>query len=129
MTTISQRIYSGRFSNRTKRHILKESALIQVFKNIRISLEQMFALENRTFKHSPAKMQHTFRKLGIFMRKVQTHVRVPGRRSAYTIPDVMEAGLVKLMSSEFGEYGLDEVQVPDAGVGDEVDAENGDLDV
>ncbi|KAI0687265.1 hypothetical protein C8Q76DRAFT_635469 [Earliella scabrosa] len=58
-----KRIYGGQFSNRTKRRILRQAALIGVYKAIRISFENMFALNHRTYRHSPPKLEKTIRKL------------------------------------------------------------------
>lgn len=77
--------------------MLKESLLIEVFKNVRISLEDMFALDHQTFKHSPPKLAQTFCKLLQHMKDTHAHEPVPGRKSAYCIPDAIEEGFVKLM--------------------------------
>ncbi|OCH86115.1 hypothetical protein OBBRIDRAFT_738611, partial [Obba rivulosa] len=96
----TKRVYGGQFSNRTKRRILKESVLIQVYKRIRINFENMFMLHKRGYKHSKAKMVLTFKKLAKHMEKKRTHEFVRGRTAAYIIPDAMDIGLQKLMSAE-----------------------------
>ncbi|KAL6307299.1 hypothetical protein BKA93DRAFT_747706 [Sparassis latifolia] len=120
----TKRIYGGRFSNHTKKRILKESVLIEVFKIVRINFEDMFALDHRTYRHSPPKMQQTFNKLGNYVRQKKTHIRIPGQKAKYIVPDVMEAGMCKLISTEKKEHtnedGVD--------VEEEADGENGDLD-
>ncbi|EPS93457.1 hypothetical protein FOMPIDRAFT_24388, partial [Fomitopsis schrenkii] len=78
--------------NHTKQRILKQSPLIEVFKNIRISLENMFALEHRTYKHSPPRLQQTFRKLARYMENTNTHAMIAGRKSSYTVADASESG-------------------------------------
>lgn len=109
---------------------MKESPLIQVFKNVRISLEDMFTLGHRTFKHSPAQLTQTFRKLQNQMKAAHTHEPVAGRKSTYSVPDVMEDGLMKLMAMRGGSSSADkENDEGDVGVSDEVNGEDGDLNV
>ena len=112
--------------------MLKESPLIEVFKNVRMSLEDMFALEHRTFKHSPPKLAQTFRKLLNHMKTSRTHEPVAGRKSAYCIPDAIEDGLVKLMAMRLStnvDAGPQERDDGDAGVPAEPNGDDGDLDV
>ncbi|KZT73987.1 hypothetical protein DAEQUDRAFT_660790, partial [Daedalea quercina L-15889] len=133
-----KRIYGGRFSNRTKQRITKESMLIETFKKVRISLEEMFALEHRTFKHSPPKMQQTFRKLANYMRNVNTHAMVPGRKSTYSIADAWEMGMLKMFESGWnsGDSADKNTSGTSTSVGptppaveNEIDGDDGDLDV
>ncbi|KAF8985862.1 hypothetical protein BDQ17DRAFT_1402417 [Cyathus striatus] len=84
-----KRIYGGKYSNHTKTRILRESAFIEVFKNIRIQFEQMFCLKHKTTRHSPPNMKATFSKLQRFLQKNKTCVSVPGRKSKCCLPDVM----------------------------------------
>ncbi|RDX48735.1 hypothetical protein OH76DRAFT_1351984 [Lentinus brumalis] len=121
-----KRIYGGQFSNRTKKRILKQAALLGVYKAIRISLEGMFALNHRTYRHSAPNLKKTLHKLQIYMEQEGAHVIKPGRRSKYSVPDVMEVGVNKLMSADGDFEGAAD------GVGvleDEVNGQDGDLDV
>ena len=114
--------------------MFKESPLIEVYKNVRISLEDMFALDHRTFKHSPPRLAQTFRKLLKHMKETQAHDPVPGRKSAYCIPDAMEEGLVKLMemrspsSASTSAQDLEKDGGDIGGVPEEVNGDDGDLD-
>jgi hypothetical protein len=71
---------------------MKELALIEVYKNVRIQFEQMFCLDHKTIRHSPPKMKNTFAKLGEYMRKELTHTEVKGRAGA-SIVDAMAKGM------------------------------------
>lgn len=131
--TERQRIYAGRSSNHTKGRILKQSPLIEVFKNIRISLENMFALQHRTYKHSPPRLERTFRKLACYMQNTEAHTMIPGRKSAYIVADTAEVGKYKLFiggwsSGESGPGSQSEESRDAEGV-TSVNAEDGDLDV
>ena len=114
--------------------MLKESPLIEIFKNVRISLEDMFALDHRTFKHSPPVLAQTFHKLLKHMKETRAHEPVPGRKSAYCIPDAMEEGLVKLMETRLSSNASTGAQDSErdggdiGGVPDEVNGDDGDLD-
>ncbi|KAF8815306.1 hypothetical protein BYT27DRAFT_7226013 [Phlegmacium glaucopus] len=122
-----KRIYGGKFSNHTQERIMKESALIEVYKSIRIQFEQMFCLEHKTIRHSPPKMKNTFDKLGDYMRTESTHTEVRGRM-AYNIVDAKAKGMHMAMtghapgnsnasgsSGELGEDAEQDVEVEDDG--------------
>jgi hypothetical protein len=77
--------------------------LIEVYKNTRIQLEKVFCLEHKTTRHSPPKMKVTFTKLAKYMEKHQTHVRVAGRTTDYTIPNSMGEGQHIMMTKKKSE--------------------------
>jgi hypothetical protein len=97
-----QRIYGGKFSNHTKTRILKQSPLIEMFKNTRIQFEKMFTLEHRTIRHSPPRLQKTFNKLANYMTTNDANVFVPGRVATYSIPDVMGKGMHVFLTTAKG---------------------------
>lgn len=94
----------------------------------------MFALEHRTYKHSPPRLQQTFRKLARYMENTNTHAMIAGRKSSYTVADASESGKYKMFiggwatgESEAGSQGT-EAGPGSAGIMS-VNAEDGDLDV
>ena len=93
----------------------------------------MFALQHRTYKHSPPKLQQTFRKLARYMQRTEAHAIIPGRKSAYTVADASESGKYKLFiggwSSGESETGSRSEEAGDTGGITSVNAEDGDLDV
>src|ERR1700683_645262 len=95
-----KRIYGGKFSNHTKGRILKESPLIDIFKNMRIQVQNNFRLEHRTIKHSAPAMQRTFALLGTYMQKHKTNSYEPGRTALYSVTDVMRKGMHILMTTQ-----------------------------
>ncbi|KAL6298183.1 hypothetical protein BKA93DRAFT_820490 [Sparassis latifolia] len=120
----TKRIYGESLSNHAKGHILKESALIEVFKIVCSNFEAMFLLDHRTFKHSPPKMERIFKKLVTYMRKKDTHIHTQGRRTAHVISDAMEAGMCKLVMLE-----VDGSKANNGDIQEEVNLADGDLDV
>jgi hypothetical protein len=94
---LSQRIYAGKFSNRTKRRIISESPLIEVYKNVRIQFEKMFCLQHKTTRHSPPKMKRTFAKLAAYMRRELSNTEVKGRDAVYSVSNAMASGMNKTM--------------------------------
>ncbi|KAF9008452.1 hypothetical protein BDQ17DRAFT_1172469, partial [Cyathus striatus] len=88
-----KQIYGGKFSNHTKKQILKESALIEIFKNIWIQLERMFCLKHQTTLHSPPNMNATFKKLRSHMADNKAWIRQHGQKSKYCIPNAMAKGI------------------------------------
>ncbi|KZT63807.1 hypothetical protein DAEQUDRAFT_719004 [Daedalea quercina L-15889] len=126
----TKRIHGGRFSNRTKARILKESALIEVYKTIRMTFEKMFALNHRTYRHSQPKMDKTFKKLATYMAKIGLHKQQP-RTSKYNIKDAKAEGMHKLVAAMKNRtVGLEDIaEIGDGDVEAEADGEDGDLDV
>ncbi|CDO77882.1 hypothetical protein BN946_scf184690.g3 [Trametes cinnabarina] len=123
-----KRIYGGAFSNFTKRRILKQAALVEVYKKVRISFEEMFALDHRTYRHAAPKMARTLKKLCEYMQAQDAHVTKPKRGTNYAIPDMIEAGICKLMGmSNRTTNDIDEDSAADDEV--EVDGDEGDLDM
>jgi hypothetical protein len=108
--------------------ILKESPLIEIYKNTRIQFEKMFCLQHKTTKHSPPKMKQTFAKLGEYMVKEKANSEVPGRSSRYKVPDAMGEGMNSFMMEKmrgvYTDADDDESELHDAEVEDD-----GDLDV
>ncbi|TFK37834.1 hypothetical protein BDQ12DRAFT_698959 [Crucibulum laeve] len=88
-----KRIYGGKYANHQKSRIIDESLLIEAYKNIRHQFEQMFCFEHRASRHSPPRMEITFKKLTKYMEEKKTYATVKGRNSAYSIPDIMSQGL------------------------------------
>jgi len=124
----NQRIYGGKYSNHTKARILKQSPLIEVFKNMRIQFERMFTLDHRTTRHSPPRLQRTFDKLANYMTKNGANVFTAGRTATYSIPDVMGKGMHDFSTTVRVKSGDD---IDDAD-GEDVDGpveDDGDLDV
>ncbi|KAJ3518248.1 hypothetical protein NMY22_g13775 [Coprinellus aureogranulatus] len=95
-----KRIYGGRFSNRKKKRIFIEAALIEVYKTIRIDFEDMYCLNQRSLRHAPPDMRATFRKLRLHMQANQCHMFIRGRRVPYIVPDASSKGMSIAMSKK-----------------------------
>ncbi|KAF7964919.1 hypothetical protein HWV62_1643 [Athelia sp. TMB] len=129
------RIYGGQFSNHTKSRILEESPLIELYKNTRTQVENIFHLDHRTTRHSAPDMTVTFKMLVTYMEKHRTNEYVPGRKSPYSIPDAAAQGMHTMLttggmaaaSAIDGDEG-DLEQEDEQGVEQEVDDDGG-LDV
>lgn len=101
---------------------------MEVYKKIRISFEGMFALDHRTYRHAAPKMARTLKKLEEYMQTHRAHVFERKRTSKYSVPDMSEAGLRKLMGMSSGADGS--VDLDDPADGElEVNGDEGDLEV
>ncbi|EPQ49752.1 hypothetical protein GLOTRDRAFT_134656 [Gloeophyllum trabeum ATCC 11539] len=109
-------------------HILNQSSLIDVLKNVRVNFEKMLALDHRTFKHSPPKMLKTFNKLADYIQKHATHLYTPGRKAQYVIPDAYTEGMAMTFTTSKHDRLENEA---DATTDQEIEADgdDGDLDV
>jgi hypothetical protein len=93
--------------------IIAESPLLEVYKNTRIQFEQMFCLDHKTTRHSPPKMELTFKRLGDYMRKEMTNEEVKGR-DGITIIDAMSVGMHNAMSGKIaGDSDGDDIEIAD----------------
>ncbi|KAF9471647.1 hypothetical protein BDN70DRAFT_869092 [Pholiota conissans] len=125
-----KRIYGGKYSNHQKERIIAESPLIETYKNVRMQFEHMFCLEHKTSRHSPPKMELTFKRLMQYMKDNNTNSFVPGRDSAYCIPDTMDKG-IDIMRLREGQVESDLQLGGDDELGDEMEEveDDGSLDV
>lgn len=99
LTYYLKRIYGGEYSNHTKNRILEESPLIELYKNTRIQVENIFHLDHRTTRHSAPDMAATFSMLTTYIQKHKATEYVPGRKSAYAVPDPAAQGMHLLLTS------------------------------
>ncbi|KAF9488060.1 hypothetical protein BDN71DRAFT_1485163 [Pleurotus eryngii] len=124
--------YGGKYSNHTKVRIIKESPLIETFKNVHIQVAKMFHLDHHTVKHSPAKLKTTFRALDMYMDEIRANEFVRGRdkKSEGILVGMtkdfkaMQGEDIEMMGNEGAEDG--EPQLPD--IEHEVE-DDGDLDI
>jgi hypothetical protein len=73
----------------------------------------MFCLEHKTTRHSPPKMELTFKKLGEYMQKEKTNEEVEGR-DGVEIVDAMSIGMHNAMSGKIiGDYDGEESDIVD----------------
>ncbi|KIL55117.1 hypothetical protein M378DRAFT_91388 [Amanita muscaria Koide BX008] len=84
--------YGGSSSNHTVDRIIKESPLVEVYRNIRTSIEQNFTLSHRTNARTDPDMSKTFDALRKHLEETKPHRKILGRKSACSIPDPMEKG-------------------------------------
>jgi len=103
-----QAVKGGEFSNYQKNRIIAESPLIEIYKNIRLQLEDMFVLEHHTIQHSPPEMKRTFEVLRNYMRKNNATKHISGRKAKYSVPDTMAHGMHIIMTTDITMEGVGE---------------------
>ncbi|KAJ3764510.1 hypothetical protein FB446DRAFT_796103 [Lentinula raphanica] len=96
----SKRIYGGRFSNHTKRRIIKESSLLGVFKSARIMVNRIFRIGRRTTRHSGPNLRKTFRVIKDYIEEIQLNEKIHGRHTTYAIPNQIVRGQHLAMTSK-----------------------------
>ncbi|KIL54448.1 hypothetical protein M378DRAFT_41312, partial [Amanita muscaria Koide BX008] len=79
--------------NRTVQRIILESSLVRNYKTVHSVVERNFHLTSRTIAHAEPKMDRTFATLLASLEKRSIHEFKPGRKSFYSIPDIMDKGL------------------------------------
>ncbi|KII91006.1 hypothetical protein PLICRDRAFT_106940 [Plicaturopsis crispa FD-325 SS-3] len=92
-------IFAGGSSNKTIDHIVKESPLIELYRECHVTVENGFHLEHRTIRHAPPNMTKTLRKLREKLEhRTRPHVLSPARTSRYAVPDQIAAGMNILLT-------------------------------
>ncbi|KAJ7732217.1 hypothetical protein DFH07DRAFT_990929 [Mycena maculata] len=95
--------YGGRGSNYTKKRVIEESTLIQVYRGCCHNIERNFALTALTSQQAPPDMEKTYQKMALYLQQNSPNEHQAGRKSAYIIPDIIEQGQAKMNSTEKSE--------------------------
>ncbi|KAG2084330.1 uncharacterized protein F5147DRAFT_748810 [Suillus discolor] len=74
-------IFRGGGPNGTLDHIIKESPLIEVYRNCHVTMENAFHLQHRTIRHAAPDMTKTIQKLAARIKQKNPHTKKEGRRS------------------------------------------------
>ncbi|KAF8152226.1 hypothetical protein B0H34DRAFT_821015, partial [Crassisporium funariophilum] len=95
--------HGGGSSNNTVDRIIKESPLVQIYRNIRVAVDKNFALTHLTTAHSDPDMTKTFNELQKHLTTVNSYKITPGRKSKYIIDDMIDRGRTLLKVNDIGE--------------------------
>lgn len=92
----------GPGSNRTVDNIIKESVLLEVFRNSHLTLEKNLVLNHLTTHHTDPDMAETFAALHRHMsaESALPHEYRAGRKSRYKIPDFIDKGVTTLIKGD-----------------------------
>lgn len=91
-----QFVHGGEGSNYTEDHIIAESTLIQVFRDIHLTFEKNLVLSHLTTRHGDPDMTSTFSALLAKLKETKPHVPTPGRSSKHQIADMLMKGQTML---------------------------------
>ncbi|KAJ7710452.1 hypothetical protein B0H17DRAFT_1155424 [Mycena rosella] len=92
--------YGGRGSNYTKQRVLEESPLIQVYNQCCSNIERNFQLGSFTSRQAAPDMTKTLAKMAIYTQENASNETKAGRKTTYSIPDVLTQGIGKMMIPE-----------------------------
>lgn len=81
-------------------NIIKESILVQLFKHTHSTLEKNLVLSHLTTHHSEPDMTTTFATVTAHMAEKAVHCPNPGRKTKYTIVDMIGKGMQALKVSK-----------------------------
>ena len=102
-------IHGGQGSNQTIQQMITESALVGTYKAIGETMENNLHMY-KTSTHGEPNMQRTFVELQKSLSDCSPHEFVPGRKSIYCIPDMLNKGAEllhnKLVDEEDGKLRL-----------------------
>jgi hypothetical protein len=85
--------------NRNVKNIIKESSLIELYRNCHATLEKNLMLGHTTMHHTKADMTATYTMLNQHMSSKLPYTPHPGRTSHYNIPNIIDKGLGLFMKS------------------------------
>lgn len=89
--------------------MIKESVLIQMFRDIHVTFEKTLALTHLTKRHGEPNMTATYEALQRYHADEKTYQIVPGRKSKHRLPNVIDQGLERLWKADGDEEGSGEV--------------------
>lgn len=91
--------FGGRGSCYTKERVIQESSIIEVYRSCHGNIERNFGITALTSRHTPPDLQKSFAKMAEHCRLNSTHEIVPGRGTAYSIPNMLDKGLHIMLNS------------------------------
>ncbi|KIJ09266.1 hypothetical protein PAXINDRAFT_87711 [Paxillus involutus ATCC 200175] len=112
-------IFAGKGSNWTIDHIVKESLLIELYRECHVLMENAFYIHSQTINHALPNMTKTLEKLCEEIKKNSPHIFKPGREADCVIHDGIMVGMELLMDNKAviedlgGEEGEEEVGADD----------------
>ncbi|KAJ6578606.1 hypothetical protein B0H10DRAFT_1836287 [Mycena sp. CBHHK59/15] len=92
--------YGGRGSNYTKKRVLEESPLIQIYNQCCGNIERNFLLSSYTSRQATPNMTKTLAKMSDYMQIHGPNETRPGRTTVYMIPDIIDEGQGKMFSGK-----------------------------
>ena len=102
-----QVIFGESYANYTKDRVIAESSLIDIFHMCHSTIETNFMLGGLTTRHTPPDMRKNYHALTNYMHDNHTNAFQTGRKTGYSIQDLIDEGLRLLLS---GEGAIDEGQ-------------------
>ncbi|TFK62852.1 hypothetical protein BDN72DRAFT_872441 [Pluteus cervinus] len=87
-------IFGGTGSSHTIQHIIKESNLIELYRQCHVTMERGFFLTNRTIHHKHPDMTLTISELRSLIRQHKALIPTPGRSADIVLPDQVYTGMM-----------------------------------
>ena len=93
-------LFGGRYTNYTKKRVIDESSLIDVYHSCHINIEQNFLLGGLTNRHTPPDMTRTYEALRKYMVVHEPNETRPGRTAGYIVLDIIMKGMALLQTTD-----------------------------
>ena len=97
--TARQHTHSGSYSNKTVENILKESPLVEMYRQLGKMIERNFYTTKKTTKHQSPDMKKTFKEILSRMETNGTHVMKTERESEFRVNRNLERGLESIQKT------------------------------
>ena len=93
LINLQQVIFAGTGPNRTIKHIIQESPLIELYQDYHVTIENGFHLEHCTIRHKHPDMMKTLQRLCTGIEQSLAHSFTAGHRAKMVIPDQIAAAM------------------------------------
>jgi hypothetical protein len=107
----NQHIFGGQGSNYTKKQVLEESVLVELYWSCHRNIETNFGLTTLTSQHAPLNLAKTVEKMRSYFERNWPNDYQPGRETEMPIKDMLTHGQQLLYGNTTGAVvtdGLDE---------------------
>ncbi|KIK77050.1 hypothetical protein PAXRUDRAFT_168009, partial [Paxillus rubicundulus Ve08.2h10] len=93
-------IFRGGSPNGSLDHIIKDSPLIKVYRNVHIAMENSFHLQHQTICHAQPDMTKMIQKLSMFIKDKHSHMKKESCGALCSIPDQLAAGIALIQEQK-----------------------------
>lgn len=94
--------FGGNDANYTKERVIKESTLIHIYRSCQENMERNLGLPSPNASHVEADLTKTLEVLQSHLRQHEPNAHRPGRRSTYSIPNMIDRGQNLILQASLG---------------------------
>ena len=85
----NQHVFGGQGSNYTKKRVLEESVLVELYQSCHRNIENNFGLTSLTSRHAPPNLAKTVEKMRSYFERNRPNDYQPGWQTAMPVKDML----------------------------------------